>query len=40
MRGDLRYFRNLTDPEEDNEFDIYFGGFNLWRGTAGVVFRF
>jgi len=40
VRGDLRYFRNLTDPEEDNEFDIDFGGFNFWRGTAGVVFRF
>ena len=39
FRGDLRYFRALTDPEEDNEFDIDFGSFNFWRGTVGVTFR-
>ena len=40
LRGDLRYFRTLTDPERDNEFDIALGRFNYWRGTVGVVFRF
>lgn len=40
LRGDLRYFRSLSDPEEDNEFDIDFGSFDFWRGTVGVVFRF
>jgi Outer membrane protein beta-barrel domain len=39
IRGDVRYFRALTDPTEDNEFDISFGNFNFWRGTAGVTFR-
>jgi hypothetical protein len=39
FRGDLRYYRALSDPEEDNEFDIDFGDFDFWRGTAGVTFR-
>lgn len=39
FRGDLRYYRALTDPKEDNEFDIDFGSFDFWRGTAGVTFR-
>ena len=40
LRGDVRYFRNLGDPEPDNEFDIAFGNFSFWRGTGGVVLRF
>ena len=40
VRGDVRYFRNLGDPEADNEFDIDFGEFSYWRGTAGIVLRF
>lgn len=39
FRGDVRYFRQLTDPEPDNEFDIALGDFDYWRGTFGVVFR-
>ena len=39
FRGDVRYFRALTDPESDNEFDIDFGDFDFWRGTFGVTFR-
>jgi opacity protein-like surface antigen len=39
IRGDLRYYRALTDPEPDNEFDIDFGDFDFWRGTVGVTFR-
>lgn len=39
FRGDLRYYRALTDPEEDNEFDIDFGSFDFWRGTGGITFR-
>ena len=39
FRGDVRYYRSLSDPEEDNEFDIDFGDFDFWRGTAGVTFR-
>jgi hypothetical protein len=40
LRGDVRYFRALTDPEEDFEFDVDFGDLDFWRGTLGVVFRF
>lgn len=40
IRGDVRYFRSLQDPEEDNEFDIDFGAFDFWRATVGVTFRF
>jgi hypothetical protein len=39
FRGDLRYFRALTDPEPDNEFDIDFGDFDFWRATGGITFR-
>ena len=39
FRGDLRYFRALTDPEPDNEFDVDFGDFDYWRATAGITFR-
>lgn len=39
FRGDLRYYRSLEDPIEDNEFDIGVGNFDFWRGTAGVTFR-
>jgi opacity protein-like surface antigen len=39
FRGDIRYYRALSDPEEDNEFDIDFGDFDFWRATAGVTFR-
>jgi hypothetical protein len=39
FRGDVRYFRQLSDPEEDNEFDIGLGDLDFWRATAGVTFR-
>ena len=39
IRGDVRYFRSLSDPNEDNEFDVDFGNFDFWRGTAGITFR-
>jgi hypothetical protein len=40
VRGDVRYYRNLGDPEPDNEFDIDFGEFSFWRATGGLVLRF
>jgi len=40
LRGDIRYFRSLSDPVEDNEFDVALGNFNFIRGTVGVVFKF
>jgi opacity protein-like surface antigen len=39
FRGDVRYYRSLSDPDEDNEFDIDFGDFDFWRATGGVTFR-
>jgi hypothetical protein len=39
LRGDVRYFRALGDPDEDNEFDIAFGDFDFWRAVVGVTFR-
>jgi len=39
FRGDVRYYRSLEDPDEDNEFDIGVGTFDFWRATAGVTFR-
>lgn len=44
LRGDIRYFRNLTDEGDDGflldprDFDL--GDFTFWRGTAAVTFRF
>jgi hypothetical protein len=40
LRGDVRYYRNLGDPEPDDEFDLDFGEFSFWRGTAGIVLKF
>ena len=39
FRGDVRYFRQLSDPVEDNEFDVDFGDLDFWRATAGITFR-
>lgn len=40
LQADLRYFRSLTDPEPDDEFDVDFGDLDYTRATAGVAFRF
>jgi hypothetical protein len=40
IQGDIRYFRQLTDPEPDDEFDVDLGDLDYWRVSAGVVFRF
>ena len=40
IRGDIRYFRNIGDDEPDNEFDLDFGSFDFWRGTAGLSITF
>jgi opacity protein-like surface antigen len=39
-RAEVKYFRDLQDPEPDNEFDVDFGGFNYWRGAVGLSLRF
>ena len=40
LRADVRYFRNLTDPEPDDEFDVDLGGLDFWQVTGGITFRF
>ena len=39
IRGDLRYFRQMTEADDDDvDFDLT--AFRFWRGTVGVSFRF
>lgn len=40
VRGDVRYFRNIQDSDAGDAIDIDLGGFNFWRGTLGLTFRF
>ena len=40
LRGDVRYFRSLQDPSNDDDLDLSVGNFDFWRATAGVTFRF
>jgi hypothetical protein len=39
LRGDIRYFRNLTDSDELIADDVL-GDFSFWRGTVGISFGF
>jgi opacity protein-like surface antigen len=40
IRGDIRYFRSLTDNEPDDEFDLALSDFDFWRATVGLTIRF
>lgn len=40
VRGDLRYFRSVQDSDGGDDIDLDLGGFNFWRATLGVTFRF
>jgi hypothetical protein len=40
LRGDVRYFRNVQDSDAGSNIDLDLGGFNFWRGTLGIAFRF
>lgn len=40
FHGDVRYFRQLTDPEPDDEFDVDLGNLDFWRVTGGLVIKF
>jgi hypothetical protein len=40
VRGDVRYFRSFGEDVGDDDFDLDFGDFSYWRGTAGLVFKF
>jgi opacity protein-like surface antigen len=39
IRGDVRYFRSFSGSS-DNPTGLGLSGFNFWRGSAGVSFRF
>ena len=39
VRGDLRYFRSVQDSDVGDDIDLDLGGFNFWRGSLGVIFR-
>lgn len=39
LRGDVRYFRNITDVDERILEDVL-GDFAFWRATAGLSFGF
>jgi opacity protein-like surface antigen len=45
LRGDIRYFRSLTDATGDDGFlldprDFDLGEFDFWRFTVGAAFKF
>ena len=40
VRGDVRYFRSIQDSDGGDDIDLDLGGFNFWRGSLGVTFRF
>lgn len=40
IRGDIRYFRRIQDSDAGDDLDLDFSGFNFWRATLGVSFRF
>jgi hypothetical protein len=40
IHGELRYFRGLTDPEPDDEWDVDLDDLSFWRGQVGITFRF
>lgn len=40
LRGDVRYFRNLTGDEDDIILGVDFGEFDYWRAAGGLALRF
>lgn len=40
LRADVRYFRLLRDPEDDDDIDLVLTDFDFWRATVGVNIRF
>ena len=40
VRGDIRYYRSFGEDVVNDDFDLDFGDFSYWRGTAGLVFKF
>ncbi len=39
IRGDVRYFRNLTDTSVANAASVDFGSFHFWRASVGFILR-
>ena len=39
FRGDVRYFRDLQNTEQNGGFTLATGKFDFWRGTVGLTFR-
>lgn len=40
IRGDIRYFRTLSETEADDAFDLALSDFDFWRATVGLTIRF
>lgn len=40
IRGDIRYFRTLTEEEPEDAFDLGLSDFDFWRATVGLTIRF
>jgi opacity protein-like surface antigen len=40
IRGDVRYFRTLSETEADDAFDLALSDFDFWRATVGLTIRF
>lgn len=40
LRGDVRYFRRVQDSDASDDIDLDLSGFDFWRATFGVTFRF
>lgn len=40
LRGDVRYFRDLSDNQPDGNFDIDLGHVDYWRAVGGITLKF
>jgi opacity protein-like surface antigen len=40
LRVDVRYFRDLQDPDPDDGFDVDFGNVDYWRAVGGITLKF
>ena len=40
VRGDVRYFRTLTDDDPGSGVDFGFGDLNFWKWDVGAAFKF
>lgn len=40
IRGDIRYFRSLSDDDPTDDLDLALSDFDFWRATVGLTVRF